>query len=119
MTISRLVLILRVAGFVCMLMVALYWWPPFLHLLDPLSVGATVALALIGFVVGLFAWGASFCLTFFDDLPTDPKERRRRMAVGLVRVLAEWVLIIVATPVAFVSALGVMFMLDGGGLTGP
>lgn len=42
MTISRLVLILRVAGFVCMLMVALYWWPPFLHLLDPLSVGATV-----------------------------------------------------------------------------
>lgn len=102
-----------------MTMVALYWWPPFLHLLDPLSVGATVTLAFTGFVAGLFAWGASFLLSMADDPPVDPGRRRRRMVVGLVRVLVEWVLIIVATPVAFVSALGVLFMLDGGGSTGP
>ncbi|TPF86785.1 hypothetical protein BW13_04595 [Bifidobacterium sp. UTCIF-37] len=102
---------LRIAGFALIAPVAAFWIPPFFDMVAQLGQTAVV-MAFICYALGLLCWIISFFMSFLDDAPADPAELRRRMIVGIARVLAEWILAIVALPVAFIGFLAVADMID-------
>lgn len=102
---------LRIAGFALIAPVAAFWIPSFFDMVAQLGQTAAV-MAFICYALGLLCWIISFFMSFLDDAPADPAELRRRMIVGIARVLAEWILAIVALPVAFIGFLAVADMID-------
>ncbi|PST49784.1 hypothetical protein COO72_00710 [Bifidobacterium callitrichos] len=103
---------LRIAGFALVAPVAAFWIPSFFDMVSQLPGDAVAIAAFICYALGLLCWIISFFMSFLDDAPADPVEFRRRMIVGVVRVLAEWTLAIVALPVAFIGFVGVADMID-------
>lgn len=103
---------LRIAGFALVAPVAAFWIPPFFDMVSRLPGDAVTIAAFICYGLGLLCWIISFFMSFLDDAPADPAELRRRVIVGVVRVLAEWTLAIVALPVAFIGFVGVADMID-------
>ncbi|KAA8822661.1 hypothetical protein [Bifidobacterium vespertilionis] len=110
MTKRSLILILRIVGFACVTPVAMVWWGPVFNMLIHQPGGWPSIPVVLAYGTGLVVWLASFALTVNDIHPSDPG----RMIAGAIRIVAEWLLALIALPIAFVCLLLALNILSGG-----